>query len=232
MEEKREKRQQSRAQLRNMKQYKSLSEEDFDKMFEEKQKAISIDRNFEERIQKKIAEFAQDYDIDDLKINDKETLRAFVQTIIALEDYEAFMFDVRTNEGGISQYNINVVDRVSKIMSDLRKDISRFQEDLNITRKIRKSDKESSVVSYIANLKDQARQYYESKLSYIICPQCNMLLANLWVLYPEGNNKLTLTCNRTLDDGSKCGHTFTVTTKELLESRGTNKASVLPESLL
>lgn len=226
-----EKRQQSKAQIRNMKQYKDMSEEDFDKMFEEKQYSISLSKGFEDRIQKKITEFAQDYDIDDLKINDKETLRAFVQAIIALEDYERLIFDIRT-EGNIEQANINVVDRISKIMSDLRKDISRFQEDLNITRKIRKSDKESSVVSYIATLKEQARQYYESKVSYIFCPECNMLLGNLWVLYPEEDNKLTLKCNRTLDDGSKCNHKFTVTSKELMENRGTNKPSITPESLL
>jgi hypothetical protein len=226
-----EKRQQSKAQMKNMKQYKDLSEEDFDKMFEERQYSITLSKGFEDRIQKKIADFAQDYDIDDLKINDKETLRAFVQAIIALEDYERLIFDIRT-EGDISQANINVVDRISKIMSDLRKDISRFQEDLNITRKIRKSDKESSVVSYIANLKEQARQYYESKVSYIFCPECNMLLGNLWVLYPEEDNKLTLKCNRTLDDGSKCNHKFTVTSKELMDNRGTNKPSITPESLM
>lgn len=226
-----EKRQQSKAQMKNMKQYKDLSEEDFDKMFEERQYSITLSKGFEDRIQKKIADFAEDYDIDDLKINDKETLRAFVQAIIALEDYERLIFDIRT-EGDISQANINVVDRISKIMSDLRKDISRFQEDLNITRKIRKSDKESSVVSYIANLKEQAKQYYESKVSYIFCPECNMLLGNLWVLYPEEDNKLTLKCNRTLDDGSKCNHKFTVTSRELMDNRGTNKPSITPESLM
>jgi hypothetical protein len=226
-----EKRKQSKAQLRNMVQYRSLSDEDFDKMFEEKQSSMVTSEDFEERIQKKIEEFSQDYDIDDLKINDKETLRAFVQAIIALEDYEAFVFDIRTS-GEISQANINVVDRVSKIMSDLRKDISRFQEDLNITRKIRKSDKESSVVSYIANLKEQARQYYESKMSYIFCPECNMLLGNLWVLYPEENNKITLKCSRIMNDGSRCGNTVTVTTKELMDRRGTNKPEITPEALL
>jgi len=226
-----EKRKQSRNQLRNMKQYRDLTEEEFDEMFSERVLSSGLSEDFEERIAKKIAEFSQDYDIDDLKINDRETLRAFVQTIIALEDYEQMVFSIR-NEDNISQVNINVVDRVSKIMSDLRKDISRFQEDLNITRKIRKSDKESSVVSYIANLKEQARQYYESKMSYVFCEECNMLLSTVWCLYPESNNKVILKCNRTLDDGSSCGHVTTVTTKELMERRGTNKPEVIPEALL
>lgn len=225
------KRNQSRAQLRNMKQYRDMTEDDFDKMFEEKKRTVGMSQDFEERISKKIQEFSQDYDIDDLKINDKETLRAFVQAIIALEDYEQLVFDIRS-EGDISQANITVVDRVSNIMSNLRKDISRFQEDLNITRRIRKSDKESSVVSYISNLKDQARQYYESKLSYIYCPKCNMLLGNIWTLYPEENNKIILKCHRTMDDGSLCNNVVTVTTKELMDNRGTNKPSITPDSLL
>ena len=226
-----EKRQQSRNQLRNMKQYRSLTDEEFDKMFSDREKTSPDLEEFEARIAKKLQEFSQDYDIDDLKINDKETLRAFIQTIIALEDYERFIFNIRNLED-ISQANVNVVDRVSKIMSDLRKDMSRFQQDLNIDRRTRKTDKESSVISYIANLKDQARQYFESKMSYILCPECSMLLATVWVLYPESDNKITLKCSRILNDGSLCGKVFTVTSKELAARHGTNKPESLPESLL
>jgi hypothetical protein len=225
------KRKQSKAQLRNMFQYRDLTDDEFDKMFEEKQHSSGLSQDFEERIQKKIQEFSQDYDIDDLKINDRETLRAFVQAIIALEDYERLVFDIRT-DGDIGQSNINIVDRISNICSSLRKDISRFQEDLNITRRIRKSDKESSVVAYIDNLKEQARLYLESKMSYIFCDKCNLLLGNVWTLYPEERNTITLKCNRTLDDGSKCGNIVTVTTKGLLDNRGTNKVEIIPESLL
>lgn len=226
-----EKRKQSREQIRNLYQYKEMSDEDFDALWEKKSSNESMSKDFEDRIAKKLEEFSQDYDVDDLKINDKETLRAFIQAIIALEDYERLVFDIRT-EGDISQANINIVDRLSGIMSDLRKDISRFQQDLNITRKIRKSDRESSVVSYIADIKDKARQYYESKLSYIFCPECNILLGNIWVLYPDMPNKITLKCDRVLDDGGKCGHVVTVTTKELTERHGTNKPEIVPEALL
>ena len=190
----------SKGSKRNLPQYRDMSDDEFDRMFEETQYNVGISKDFEDRIAKKIDEFSQDYDIDDLKINDKETLRAFVQAIIALEDYERIIFNIRS-EGDISQHNINVVDRLGKITSDLRKDISRFQEDLNITRKIRKSDKETSVVSYISNLKEQARQFYEQKMSFIYC-DCGMLLGTFWVLYGQEINKIELTCHRKLDDGS------------------------------
>jgi len=224
------KRKQSKSQMRNLSQYKEMSDDDFDQMWEGNQYNISLSKDFEERIAKKIEEFSQDYDIEDLKINDKETLRAFVQAIIALEDYETIIFNIRTDKD-ISQNNINIVDRLGKIVSDLRKDISRFQEDLNITRKIRKSDRETSVVSYIANLKEQARLYYDSKMSYIYC-ECGMLLGTIWTLYPEESNTVKLTCHRELDDGSFCGKQTKVTTKELMEQRGTNRLDITPESLL
>jgi len=220
----------SKGSKRNLPQYRDMSDDEFDRMFEETQYNVGISKDFEDRIAKKIDEFSQDYDIDDLKINDKETLRAFVQAIIALEDYERIIFNMRS-EGDISQHNINVVDRLSKITSDLRKDISRFQEDLNITRKIRKSDKETSVVSYISNLKEQARQFYEQKMSFIYC-DCGMLLGTLWSLYPDESNTIVLTCHRKLDDGSFCGKKIKVTTKELMENRGTNRVDITPESLL
>ena len=220
----------SKGSKRNLPQYRGMSDEEFDRMFDETEYNVSISKDFEDRIAKKIDEFSQDYDIDDLKINDKETLRAFVQAIIALEDYERIIFNIRS-EGDISQHNINVVDRLGKITSDLRKDISRFQEDLNITRKIRKSDKETSVVSYISNLKEQARQFYEQKMSFIYC-ECGLLLGTIWSLYPEENNTVVLTCHRKLDDGSLCGKKVKVTTKELMENRGTNRVDITPESLL
>ena len=58
-----------------------------------------------------------------------------------------------------------------------------------------------------------------------------MLVATIWVLWPDGNNKLQFICNRKLDEGAKCGHKFVVTTSELKHNRGTNKPEVLPESM-
>ncbi len=224
------KRNQTKEQQRNLYQYRNYTTEEFDAMWEEKQRDIEESSDFENRVKKKIEEFSQDYDIDDLKINDRETLKAFIKALIALEDYEQFIYDVRTE--GINQSNITVIDRVSSVISNTRKDISKLQEDLNISRRIRKMDKESSVVAYISNLKEQARLYMESKLSYIFCPKCDMLLANVWTLYPEENNVIKLTCHRTLDDGSLCGEVVKITTKELSERGGTNKKEILPESLL
>jgi hypothetical protein len=221
----------SKEKMRNLVQYRDMSEEEFDELWEKRIANAQPSADFEKRIQKKIEEFSQDYDIDDLKINDKESLRALVQAVIALEDYEQILFRLRSTTD-FGNFDIVSIDKISKVMSDLRSDISKIQGDLNITRKVRKSDKEASVITYLEDLKEKAKQFYESRAMYVYCDKCNMLLATLWTLYPKEDNKLVLHCNRVLDDGSKCDNKVTVSTKDLIEKRGTNKPEIVPESLL
>jgi hypothetical protein len=216
--------------IRHLKQYDDMSDEEFDEMWEERTLNSTPSKKLEDRISLKLEEFSKDYDIDDLKINDKETLRALIQAIIALEDYEQVMFQLR--EAGLTAENINMLDKVSKTMSDLRSDISRLQDDLKITRKIRKSEQETSVLNYLETLKTKAREFYESKMMYILCPKCNMLLATIWTLYPTENNQIKLICHREQEDGSFCGEEVVVYTKDLLENKGSNKPEMLPESIL
>lgn len=215
---------------RNLRQHRNKTDEEFEEYWDARQSNAEPSAEFERRIQRKLVEFADDYDIGDLKINDRNTLRALIQAEIALEDYEQMIFRMR-QEGDTSPAAMNSFDKFNRIMSELRADISRFQMDLNITRKIRKSDKESTVVNYIDSLKLKAKQFYESRMSYVFCPECNMLISTVWTLYPESDNKLTFVCKRPMADGSKCNHKFSVTTRELLENKNTNNTRVIPESL-
>ena len=116
-------------------------------------------------------------------------------------------------------------------MSDLRADISKFQLDLNITRKVRKSDQDVSVMAYIEGLKDKAKKFYENKMGYIFC-ECGMLLGTVWTQYPNEANTIRVKCGRVLEDGKTCGKVTTITTKELLAKRGTNRPEITPESML
>jgi hypothetical protein len=165
-----------------------------------------------------------------MKINDHEALRALVQAQISLEDYEQYVYKAR-QEGMGDFDNILKIDKITKIMSDLRADISKLQDDLKITRKIRKSDQETSLLNYIDSLKEKARKFHELKENYIFCPECNMLLGTIWTLYPNQNNKIELVCKRPLDNGGVCNNVVKVTTKQMLENKGTNKKEILPESM-
>jgi hypothetical protein len=118
-------------------------------------------------------------------------------------------------------------------MSELRTDISKMNNDLNITRKVRKSDQDVSVLAYIEGLKKKAKEFAEMKMQYIFCPKCNMLLATIWTLFPHNErNKVALVCERDMGDGTKCGEKVIVGTTELLKNRGTNAPDITPESML
>jgi len=215
---------------RNLVQYKDLSDEQFDKLMEKKTMGGEVSKSFEDRILKKLEEYAEDYDLSDLKINDRDTLRALIQAQLALEDHEQYMYLVRSQ--GISDSSSFANEKLGKFMSDLRSDISKFQQDLNITRKVRKSDQDVSVLAYIEGLKDKAKKFYQSKMGYIFCEKCNMLLSTVWSLYAEEDrNKLSFVCHRKLEDGSECGHKTVVSTKQLIDNRGTNKLEIFPESM-
>lgn len=221
----------NRNKLRNLAQYKNMEDEEFDKLMSEKEYGVEVSADFEKRISEKLSKFEEDYDISDMKINDMEALRGLMQAIISLEDYEQTLFKVRAS--GITAENIVMIDRIQKVMADLRKSISDYQNDLNITRRVRKSDQETSVIAYIESLKDKAKRFYESRMSYVFCPKCNTLLATIWTLYPNNDkNKLQFTCQREMPDGSICNEKVLVTTKELIDNRGTNNKEIMPESML
>lgn len=217
--------------MRNLRQNRELTDEQFEEYWDKKMSNAEPSAELERRIQRKMDDYSKDYDLDDLKINDKATLRALIQAEIGLEDYEQIIFRIRQS-GELTQQNVSAMDRIGKLMTDLRGDISRLQSDLNITRKIRKSDKEASVVSYIEALKMKARQFKEKTHAYVLCPNCNELLWTGWFLYPDSENKISLVCKRTLSSGNKCNTRFTISSKELMELGGTNNRKAVPESVV
>lgn len=220
--------------LRNLNQYKDLTDDEFEELWDKKLLGIESNKEFEGRIERKIKEFGVDYDLDDLKANDKLTLRGLAQAYITLEDLENYFYGQRLV--GIDDSMILGMEKMNNMMSNLRRDITNMQNDLKITRRIRKGDKEESVINYIEDLKVKARKFYQSKMAYIFCPECGMLLATVWTLFPESKNKINLTCNRSIPPlgdatvGTKCGCNFTVITKELV-IKGSNRPELMPEAL-
>jgi len=213
--------------IRNLIQYKNLSDDEFDEYYENTILAnIKLDNTFNDSIKDKIEELAKDYDIDDLKYNDKMQLDDLATAMVTLEYLQKVLF--AENITGIDNDNIVFVDKLSRVISSIRSDVSKIQDDLKLSRKIRKSEKEENVLTYIENLRIQAKQKYEEVMSYIYCPKCKMLLGNTWFQYPEVDNSVTLVCNRVTDDGRTCGHTFTVTSKELMKNKGHNIKGIFP----
>jgi len=218
--------------MRNLSQYRKMSDEEFEEYWAKRQLGMEPSAEFERRIQAKLSLFDKDYDLSDMKINDTETLRALIQTILALEDLEQEMFMLRSMD--ITEDSIlGKIEKLGKVMSIYRADINAFQESLKISRRVRKSDKDASTISYLEDLKVKAKKFYLSRMSYIYCPNCNELLGTIWVLYPDAKaNRIKLVCKRDLGEKGTCNTEVVVSTQELIELRGTNRPEIVPESLL
>lgn len=219
--------------LRNLPQYRDLSDDEFQKVIssmEAEELGVGVSKIFEKRIEEKLEKFEEDYDLSDLKINDREVLRGLVQSIIALEDYEQAIFSLRAS--GVTSDNLLAIDKLQKVMEGIRKSISDAQNDLAITRKHRRSDQETSVLAYIDSLKDKARKFIESRSQYYFCPKCHTLLSTAWYLYPQEKNEIILICKQKDKDGVPCNTKVRANSKETLENKGTNDQTVMPQSML
>ena len=206
-----------------------MTDDEFDEMFDKKEANILPNKQWEERIKAKLDEIAVDYDLSDLKINDKYSLRALATAILHLDDYDIIVGQIKSK--GVNDGNIFVLDKISKIQTDLRSDISKIQDDLKITRKSRRSEKQEDAISFMAELKIKAKKYYEQKMMYVFCPKCNTLLATTWFLYPQyKTNVLKLKCHRDLGSGIICDGEVTVTSEWMLNNGMRNKDDI-PESM-
>lgn len=222
--------------LRNLPQYRNLDDKEFQIFMEEREleeeDLENFEEMFEEETQKKIEELSKDYDLSDMKSNDLLLIRALAQSLLALEHYEYLAYSKRQD---LKLQNIGEVEKLQKMISDLRSDISRQQADLKISRKIRKGDDREDVIQKIQTLTEKANIFFKEKMAFIICPECDLLLATVWVQYPEVNNELTFICNRKKGGRESevlCNHKFTITSKELWKQKAvTNKPEVLPEAI-
>ena len=215
--------------LRKLVQYRNMTDEQFEEMLINKASKSSPEEEFELEIKKKMEEFSDDYDLTDMKINDRTSLRSLVQLTLTLEDYEQRLFEYR-KESESNFEDIQSVKLLTDIMKVLRSDISSIQSDLNITRKVRKSDKDVSVIAFIDNLKKKAKANYRAKMNYILCPKCGMLLGTVWTHYGS-KAKFDFVCQRALEEDKICGNKLSVTIEELLEKGGSNEPDLIPEAM-
>ncbi len=196
-----------------------MSDEEFEEMFESLKDEEIDEEALEAEVEKGLSEFGDDYDLSDMKINDRIVLRNLVLSMISLEALEKQFVGLREN---LSDANILLLDRTSGVMSKLRHDISDMQGDLKLTRRIRKEGREESFISWLAKTKEKAEKFYKRKHLYIFCPECRRLEATVWLLYPNEATEISFHCgNKT------CGHEYTVYLPDLYETENKNLEDVV-----
>lgn len=222
--------------LRNLVQYKDLSDDEFEIAYkninsesQEKQKERKI---YLERFDFKMKGFEKDYELGDLKYNDKQMLNSLIEGLLSLEDLEEHSRRMRSKKI-LAEDDIEDLRKLTFIISKFRTDISKIQDDLNMVRKGRESEKNVSVLNYLENLKKEASILYEKKMNYVFCPKCKQLLFTGWFLYPNEDNTVRLTCGRTIfddetDERTKaCNHTFDVKSSDLIVSKNKNIEDII-----
>ena len=187
--------------LRNLIQYKDLSDSEFEEVWQEHKKSSDEKRRKEERYLKrfsqKMTEFEKDYELGDLKYNDKQMLNSLIEGLLSLEDLEEHSRKIREKDF-LTEDDIEDLRKLTFTISKQRTDLSKIQDDLKIARKGRESEKDLSVLNYIETLKKQASEFYEKKMNYVFCPKCKQLLFTGWFLFPEEDNAIKLTTTNRL----------------------------------
>lgn len=200
------KRARSIAQLRNLPQYKGMTDEELEKV-----RHTIAHGNVEERIEKIIVSFEKDYDLIDMAANDLLSLQELAKIFVLLEDIAEELRKELKKE----HTDWLVFEKINRVSNQLRDDASKLQRDLGITRKVRQDSGSQSVVEFIEDLKKRAKHFLVERLFEVYCPKCKMLLAKVWFLYPGGNNRMRLQCG-------KCHHKFSVVSQDLLANRNKN----------
>src|SRR3990172_2439999 len=203
--------------MRNLVQFRDMTDDDFEEYWAENYENVDeIPFDFEDlerRIEEKIEELSKDYDLDDMKANDMMQLRSLILSVVQLEDLESKDFEIRQD---INSANVLTLEKINRMISALKTDVSALSTDLQLTKKIRNKSKEVSVAKRWNDLVDQAYEFAKRKMLYIFCPECNMLLATVWLLYTdEPYSSLSLHCG-------KCGNHFTEELSSLYEMGNKN----------
>jgi RNase P subunit RPR2 len=176
-----------------------MTEEEFTEFWEERYGEVAEDdqeilEELKQRIKERLDELEKDYDFSDMKANDMMQLESLILAMLQLDDLEK---DVYKKRNDLSDSNVLVLEKLNKMLSQLRADISTISEDLQLSKKIRNKNKDVSVVQRWEELSRKASEFYKQKMLYIFCPDCRMLLATVWLQYPDvEKNKLTVFCDR------------------------------------
>lgn len=216
---------------RSLMQYRDMTDEQFEDAMSKKEMGLTINKVYEKRIESKINKLKEDYDFSELKPNDWNQVRSLAQCEIDLEDLNLKMYNLRNPQEG-DVWDVAAYERLSKMRNDLIKSISDLQNDLQITRKVRKNDQEASVINYIEKLKIQARRFTDARMKKVICPKCGRLIGSFWFLHKDASkNKIILQCQTELESGDKCGEIITLGKEEISTITASNRDEVFPMSL-
>ncbi len=133
--------------------------------------------------EEKKKQILSDFKIIDLNSNDEQLLDNLASAMVLLEQHERQISKLLEilNEDPANGNIILALQRLNESASKLRNDISKFQNDLGITRRQRSSKEgEEDIYSLIQKVRKAAKIYAEYKTVLVFCDECNILIGQVW----------------------------------------------------
>lgn len=171
------------ASLRNLPQYKGLSDEEILRRVEDK---LDI------KIENRMKDLEEDYDLSDMKLNDIIAIERWVTITIRLEEAEKDL-EERIKNGDLSTQEAL---KEEQRLSTMRRDMLELQRSLGIDRAKRRDVNEDDPRLLFEDIRQRAKKFLEERLCYVKCHKCGMVLVTVHFTYPNTDNKLTLVCER------------------------------------
>lgn len=156
-------------------------------------------KTFKELREEKKKQILRDYQVTDLNSSDEEALDKLASAYVTLERIEKNIDRLLEflDQDPENQDYIQGLSRLNDAASKLRSDISRFQNDLGITRKQRNQDSEEDVVNHILKIKKAARKFAQYRTTLVFCTECNNLIGMVWFKYPkQKGNQAKFVCEK------------------------------------
>lgn len=136
-------------------------------------------------------EYADNYDLSTLNsANDKANLETLIRNTILIEQMND-KIDILMNANDV---DVTAVSKLSTIKSDLVEQNGKIERQLNIDRKSRKKDNETSPAQYIMQLKQHAKDYLEQRLVKVSCPTCKILVMRFSPAYHHTEYHVAAQC--------------------------------------
>lgn len=179
---------------------------------------------YQARVSAKIDELHEDYEINDLKANDRFTLEELAKALVTLENLDLQLFELRKDV----ERNLTAIKDLSNVVNQSRTSIAKMQDTLGISRKMRKDSGSETAREELNRQKEIAKDKLRDVLDYIYCEKCTELIGNTWFQYYDEDSEISIVCGRkyyhpeTAEITRTCGHVTTISSKTLLEQEGTN----------
>lgn len=141
--------------------------------------------DYEKDFQRKLKTLQKEYIVDMNDANDAESLRSLVRFMLQLEVIDTKIRDFY--ETGST--NTKALKDMGDYQRSLQMSVADLQNNLGVSRRIRKEKTVDDIPKYIAGLQEKAKLFWERKTIVIKCDKDKIELARYWLNFPNLDNE-------------------------------------------